>query len=107
MDDEVDSDDVDEVEVERAVNDEIDDLLTSIPPAVNPDISLCYLKSRGDPDAINRDINCRNYSRYADLKTVCPFLVCEKNRASVDNNLQEKLDLEDVVLFEDSSCMNW
>ena len=40
MDDQVNSDDVDEVEIERPIDEEIDNFLASIPPFIDPDESL-------------------------------------------------------------------
>lgn len=98
VDDKIDPDNVDEVEVETAVDDEVDDLFASVPPTVDPDVPLRYLKAGRYPDAVDRDVDSRDYGCDADFETVRLFLVCEKNRASVDDDLQEELHLGRPVI---------
>jgi hypothetical protein len=57
------------------------------------DVSFWYLQSRGNPDAVDwyvngSDQNCNNY-----FEPVGLLVIGEENAASVDDNLEEKLDL--------------
>jgi len=50
-------DDVDEIKVENGVHESKDDLFASIPDIVKMDVSLADLKSSGDPDTENTDVD--------------------------------------------------
>lgn len=94
MDDEVDSDDVDKVEVECSVDEEVDDLFASIPPLVDPDVPFGYLQPGGNPYVVYRYVDSRDENGDANLEAVCFPLICEEDGASVDDDLQEELDLQ-------------
>lgn len=53
----IDSDNVYEVKVQACIDDKIDDFLASVPPLVDVDVSVWYLKARWNPDAIDRNVN--------------------------------------------------
>lgn len=87
-------DDADEVPVESSVNEKVDDLLTAIPDFIEVDVSLSDLEASRDPDAVDRDVDCGDEHGNGDLEVECLSAVHEKNRDSVNDNLQKKLDLK-------------
>lgn len=85
--------DVDEVEIQTAVDNEIDDFFASVPPLVDVYISFRYLQSRRNPYAVDRNINGRYECADEDFEAVCFLFVGEEDAASVDDDLEKELDL--------------
>lgn len=52
--------DVDEVEVECGVDEQVDDLLSSVPPLIDVNILLANLQACWDPDAVDGYVDGRN-----------------------------------------------
>ena len=63
----IDPDNVYEVDVQARIDDEIDDFLASVPPLVDVDVSIWYLKTRWNPDAIDGNVNGRYEDSHDDL----------------------------------------
>lgn len=85
------------VDVECCVNEQIYDLLAPIPPLIDPDVGLVDLQAGWDPDAVDRDVDGSNEYCHADLDTPRVAFIMKKDGASVDDNLEQKLDLEEVL----------
>lgn len=86
--------DVDEVEIQTAVDNEIDDFFASVPPFVDVDISFWYLQSRRNPYAVDGNINGRYKCADEDFEAVGFLFVGEEDAAAVDDDLEKELDLE-------------
>ena len=54
---EIHTNNVYEVKVQACIDDEIYDFLASVPPLVDVDVSVWYLKTRWNPDAIDGNID--------------------------------------------------
>lgn len=93
VDHKVAADHVDEVKVERAVDQQIDDFFAAIPPGVDPDVPFGDLQPGGNPDAVHGDVDGGDECRNADLDAVGLSVVGKENAAPVDDDLQKKLDL--------------
>ena len=52
--------DMNEIDVERRIDEQIDNLLAPVPPLINRDVGLVDLQAGWDPDAIDRDIDGSN-----------------------------------------------
>ena len=87
------ADDVDEVEIQTAVDNKVNDFFASIPPLVDVDVSVRNLQSRRNPYAVNGNINGRYKCADEDFEAVCFLFVGEEDAAAVDDDLEEELDL--------------
>lgn len=85
--------DVDEVEIQTAVDNEIDDFFASVPPFVDVDISFWYLQPRRNPYAVDGNINGRYKCADEDFETVGFLFVGEEDATAVDDDLEKELDL--------------
>lgn len=73
------SNDIDEVPVEQSINQEIYYLLTAVPYLVDVLVSCRDLKSRRNPDTINRYINSCDENSNSDSEPHSMATVCEEN----------------------------
>ena len=89
----IDPDNVYKVNVQARIDDKIDDFLASVPPLVDVDISVWYLKTRWNPDAIDGNINGGYEDSHDDLETVGSSRMGEEDTAAIDDDLEEELDL--------------
>lgn len=93
MNNQIFANDVDEVEIQTAIDNKIDDFFASIPPLVDVDISFRYLQSCRNPDAIDRNINGRYECTDQDFEAVGFLFVGEEDAAAIDDDLEKELDL--------------
>lgn len=92
--DEVARDDDDKVQVERGVGEQVQHLFAAVPAVVDPDVLVRDLQPRRDPDQVHGHVDGRDEGRHADLEPPHHVRVVHQDRAPVDDDLQEELDLE-------------
>ena len=87
-------DGVDEIPIQCTVNYEIYTFLNAIPYLVHMFVFGGNLESCRDPDAIYGDVDSCDKNSYPYLEPHGFLAVREENRNSVDNDLEQKLDLK-------------
>ncbi|KAJ3574703.1 hypothetical protein NPX13_g4283 [Xylaria arbuscula] len=84
----------DEVYVEKAIYDHVNDLLASIPSIIDVYVIFRDLQARGDPDAVHGYVDkCDQYC-HAHFESPDKLLIEGHDPATVDDNLEQKVDLE-------------
>ena len=84
---------MDKVKVQSSVDKQKDDFFDSIPDFIDVDPGLVNLQSRRDPDCKDADVDAKDNNERPDLEPFRLSSVDHKDRNSVDDDLDEGLDL--------------
>lgn len=85
--DQVPRDHGDKVNVERRVDEQVNDLFAAVPAVVDPNVPVRYLQAGGDPDHIDRDVYGGDQRGHADLEAPDHVGVVDEDGAAVDDDL--------------------
>lgn len=87
-------DQIQEVSVQDAVDNEVDGFLNTIPDSVDVNVLLVYLQSCGDPNTIDGDVDAEDSSCGPPFYPKELSLVDDEDGESIDDDLKEALNLE-------------
>lgn len=93
--DEILLDGANEEHIKSKIDEQVDDLFTSIPDGVDMDKSRGDLQTGGDPDAVDADVYESDNERCPPFDLPDDLSIGNKNGASIYDNLKKKLDLND------------
>lgn len=88
-------DNADEVVVQSSINHEDDNFLDAIPNDVDSHVCFIHLQLCGNPDAENGDVDEHDDHGGANLELECSSTVDHQNCNAIDDDLEEKMDLND------------